>query len=851
MKREEIARKRAIIAERDKLALREVVNHSNFKQLTKTALNSLGIKKGIQIEYVQEGEDGFVAFTEGKRIYVNIDNHLTASFPTIELKMISLLGIIYHEVGHLLYTDFSLRAEYLKEIGETGVFKSYYKDKKTMEEVQKYFKKYPSLKTIASMMMGTITNIVEDSFEEKILCINNKGAVKKSVEANREKIYDLSISLKEKMDRKLSNQHILAAMISEYASSGAYNNWQNLVNKYTEAMEKAKPLILEAIASETAQGRLNKSTDIFLSIWSVFKDEIDDLDKRIKITDDADEEKSPSGMDEIPKEGDIEVSKSESSSDKSKKADIVDALIKDMSDKFEEEMSDSEKEKRDETSEMFKGKKPTPKPAKPKESEDKALEDNPEETSDEKSETGKEPFAALEDGLKPSDSDKAETTSDTTTDTTSDTTTETIKSEEKVANEDDGKDEVLELILSESSTESSTETGAKAENEEESGKSSDKTKDLSKTCDKEPEKDFSEDFSEELTEEFLDELFEHANLYDIEDDINEEIKDSYKTEEEIPANDEPIEDAREKVEIDLDKIIDEICTEKVVSEELKEEENELNKELASINLGPLSNSKKAEIKRICKVSEEQINNYNIFSKKPLEASRKLAQRLKKINNQKERSENNLFIGTKIDNVYQRQGRVFSKKIVPNKKDLAILYLIDMSGSMEGRRIEMARESAIMIEDACSKLKIPLQIAGHSEQFCGETKVQYFVFKNFESRDNKDKYRLAEIKAMENNRDGAALRIAGEQLLKRNEQERILIIVSDGEPCADMYRGKSAIEDVKNAVKSLKKRGIKVFAAAIGDDKKEIEHIYEDSFIDISQLDKLPVIMSRLIEKFAR
>ena len=42
------------------------------------------------------------------------------------------------------------------------------------------------------------------------------------------------------------------------------------------------------------------------------------------------------------------------------------------------------------------------------------------------------------------------------------------------------------------------------------------------------------------------------------------------------------------------------------------------------------------------------------------------------------------------------------------------------------------------------------------------------------------------------------------------------------------------------------RGVTLFAAAIGEDKDSIERIYGDGFLDIGNLDDLPVSLTRLI-----
>ena len=43
----------------------------------------------------------------------------------------------------------------------------------------------------------------------------------------------------------------------------------------------------------------------------------------------------------------------------------------------------------------------------------------------------------------------------------------------------------------------------------------------------------------------------------------------------------------------------------------------------------------------------------------------------------------------------------------------------------------------------------------------------------------------------------------------------------------------------------------MFAAAIGDDKPNIERIYKDGFLDITDLNKLPMQLTKLVLKYLK
>ena len=51
--------------------------------------------------------------------------------------------------------------------------------------------------------------------------------------------------------------------------------------------------------------------------------------------------------------------------------------------------------------------------------------------------------------------------------------------------------------------------------------------------------------------------------------------------------------------------------------------------------------------------------------------------------------------------------------------------------------------------------------------------------------------------------------------------------------------------------SLWLKGILFVAAAIGDDKANIERIYGDAFMDITDLNKLPVALTNVVKRHMR
>lgn len=210
---------------------------------------------------------------------------------------------------------------------------------------------------------------------------------------------------------------------------------------------------------------------------------------------------------------------------------------------------------------------------------------------------------------------------------------------------------------------------------------------------------------------------------------------------------------------------------------------------------------------------------------------------------------NLLKGNKINpaSSASNNGKIFKRNILPESKDIAISVLIDESGSMAGTRIEKALEMAIVIESFCRELNIPLSIVGHSDSY----KVRINNYIRFEDESSNRKYNLANMRAGGCNRDGFALSYCIKNLLERNEENKLMIIISDGRPNSSNYSGKAAEEDLANIKKTFEKKGGRLIATAIGEDKDTIKRIYGNSFLDITDINNLPIKMASIISKYVQ
>ena len=308
------------------------------------------------------------------------------------------------------------------------------------------------------------------------------------------------------------------------------------------------------------------------------------------------------------------------------------------------------------------------------------------------------------------------------------------------------------------------------------------------------------------------------------------------------------------VEAEMERLLDTMA-EKTVCQELEQDRlRELNQEAQSISYGDIHKGVAIRVNRMTEVPPEMVTQYNAIAGPLLAISKQLQKSLLRQLRDQQRGgkQTGLLMGRRLDAhaLFRSDGKVFTKNALPiQPPEMAVGLLLDESGSMSScDRATYARASAIILYDFCQALRVPVMVYGHST---GGSGVELYSYSEFDAIDREDKYRLVDISARESNRDGAALRFVAERLSHRPEELKLLFLVSDGQPADTGYYGTAAEEDLRGIQQEYRRKGILFVAAAIGDDKENMERIYGDSFLDITDLNQLPVKLTQVVKRFLR
>lgn len=175
-------------------------------------------------------------------------------------------------------------------------------------------------------------------------------------------------------------------------------------------------------------------------------------------------------------------------------------------------------------------------------------------------------------------------------------------------------------------------------------------------------------------------------------------------------------------------------------------------------------------------------------------------------------------------IERRAGRTPDERLYidfrPARRDMAILLLVDVSGSTDAwvsgrsRVIDVEKEALLLCTHALTALGDPFGIQAFSGE--GPRGVRVWSIKEFEDRDTERIHRrISALEPETHTRLGAAIRHAITTLVPRMELHRLLLVLSDGRPHdVDAYSGRYGVEDARQAVNEAKTEGIHSFCLTV-------------------------------------
>lgn len=761
--------------------------------LLKRLKRNLDQAVGLVLAYTKE-EDSRIALTDGRTIYLNTANIVTEQFQNRKEKMASHEGLTAHECGHIRYSDFDRRMIYTNGFSQGRIFPrppegQSQAEKQAAEELKQFVRRRDKAAvSVIGMTASHLNNILEDVYIESKMCQRYPGSVRTSIQRNTAALLGQIPTAAERKAEKNSGLDIMTDLILRYARSGETEEEKAYDRQYRTCLAACRSRIDEAVGSDDPDIRYLAANELLLKIWKYVKKAIQraraDLGRDfMKLSPQEQEKKAREYLNENLKLSSL----SGAYGGWRRERKTIEGWDGSLDSEKEPGQEGSGQEEENEKQDGQTEKEGNESPGESGQNEGKEKEQSQkgngqgrnageENSSQEKASQGKR--SEPEDG----------------------------GSQEEAGKEKEGEDE-------------NSDNGENGEN----GKN-------------------GNDGSKVPYHIILLRLGQLAAQGEG-DDCNEEQGGEVG----LPGRGSGIrtgESSRDLLEI-LNKAAEEAYGKQAeikLKKHLEDEAEELSPE--GIHKGvPI------RVYRELEITPDMEAGYKTIESEIKKAASRLRQTVEEILIRKEGGVmSGLYMWKRLSrgNLYRQDGKIFEKRILPEEGfSVAFGVLVDNSGSMTTEdRIGQARKAALVLYEFCRSLSIPITVYGHSTCsvfFNGSYRegVAMYSFAEFDSVDGKDHLRIQGMGSSQCNRDGLALRFVGKHLAKREEEVKILTLISDGSPYAVNYGGETAKADLRMAKQELHKMGVTLFSAAIGDDREVIEDIYGDSFLNISDLRTMP------------
>lgn len=207
-------------------------------------------------------------------------------------------------------------------------------------------------------------------------------------------------------------------------------------------------------------------------------------------------------------------------------------------------------------------------------------------------------------------------------------------------------------------------------------------------------------------------------------------------------------------------------------------------------------------------------------------------------------------------VYLDNPRVFERKEEVEIPAFSVDILIDASSSRKQMQEKIAAQ-AYILSKSLKQCHIPAQIYSYCS-IRGYTILR--IFKSYEEERNEEE--LFRYVAAGNNRDGLALRAAGNMMENSEKSKKILLVLTDASPQDDQDSGEGAfyknkeytdilaVRDTAKEVQNLRQKGIQVIGIFMGSARagKIAGEIFGKNLVKIQNISEFSEAVGRVLQE---
>lgn len=234
-------------------------------------------------------DENRAGYFEGTYTYINVLNEITQSFPSLELRGESILGVLGHECGHQNYSSIYLRKKYVEGISD-GILYPYFpkprseKERLYAEQMKELFVRKDRIAIELYLTMAApLHGLLEDVYIEERMMKRFPGSIRRGIQGNQKRIMERYDSVK-KLDKGGDKLGTMASVLTEYMFTKRVNAWDGEIKLYADFLRECIPLIHQAAHDVRESSRFIATNQILLAIWPLLLEKIEELQEMMEQT---------------------------------------------------------------------------------------------------------------------------------------------------------------------------------------------------------------------------------------------------------------------------------------------------------------------------------------------------------------------------------------------------------------------------------------------------------------------------------------------------------------------------------------------------------------------------------------
>ena len=267
----------------------EFFTSSRFMRLLHHVGKEITDRHNAKVRTYGAPDENRAGYFEGTYTYINVLNEITQSFPSLELRGESILGVLGHECGHQNYSSIYLRKKYVEGISN-GILYPYFpeprseKERLYAEQMKELFVRKDRIAIELYLTMAApLHGLLEDVYIEERMMKRFPGSIRRGIQGNRKRIMERYDSVK-KLDEGGDKLGTMASVLTEYMFTKRVNTWDGEIQLYADFLRECIPLIHQAAHDVRESSRFIATNQILLAIWPLLLEKIEELQERLDQT---------------------------------------------------------------------------------------------------------------------------------------------------------------------------------------------------------------------------------------------------------------------------------------------------------------------------------------------------------------------------------------------------------------------------------------------------------------------------------------------------------------------------------------------------------------------------------------